>query len=67
MLAGQVMFGGVVSWTVTLKWQTLALPASSKAAQKTVVLPMGNWLPEAGEQRMKILPGAEQLSVAVVT
>ena len=33
ILAGQAMVGGVVSTTVTVKLQTLALPLSSKAAQ----------------------------------
>jgi hypothetical protein len=67
MLAGQeVKAGALVSRTFTVKWQMLALPASSNAAQNTVVTPFGKTLPELGEQRMKILAGAEQLSVAEV-
>lgn len=65
MLPGQVIAGGVVSRTVTLKWQTAALPASSKAAQNTEVVPMGNSLPEVAEQKRKMLSGLEQLSVAL--
>src|SRR5258706_9530922 len=67
MLAGhEVKAGALVSRTLTVKWQMLALPASSNAAQKTVLTPFGKTLPELGEQRMKMLAGAEQLSVADV-
>src|SRR6266568_1015239 len=61
MSGGQVITGGVVSTTVTLKWQTLALSLASNAAQCTTVGPGGNKLPEDGEQKTV---GFGQLSVA---
>ena len=45
MLLGQVIRGGCVSWTVTVKLHLLLLPTPSVAVQLTVVLPSGKKLP----------------------
>ena len=61
-LAGQVIDGGWVSLTVTVKVQEPVLFELSVAVQVTVVVPLGKVEPEAGEQTT-VVPG--QLSVAV--
>ena len=50
MLDGQVMRGGMVSRTVTVKLQELLLPRPSVAVQFTVVVPSGKRLPDGGLQ-----------------
>jgi hypothetical protein len=60
--AGQVMVGGSVSLTVTVKVHMPTLPAASVAEQVTVVVPTGKAEPDAGEQVTAPTPG--QLSVA---
>src|SRR6266571_2877058 len=63
MLAGQVAITGAsLSLTVTLKVQALVLPLPSVAVQVTIVVPLTNVLPLAGEQTTGAVP---QLSVAV--
>ena len=62
MFVGQVISGGVVSRTVTVKLQLLALPEPSVAVQVTVVMPRGRHEPEGGLQAA-VTPG--QLSDAV--
>jgi hypothetical protein len=62
MLAGQVMLGGAVSFTVTVKLQLATLPAASVAVQVTVFVPLKKTLPLVGVQ-LTVTP--EQLSVAV--
>ena len=63
MLAGHTMLGGVVSRaTVTVNGQVVRLVQSSVAVQVTVVVPMGNRLPDGGEQETVTLVSA--LSVA---
>lgn len=49
MLAGQVIEGGCVSLTVTVKVQVAVLPDESDTVQVTVVVPFGKKEPEAGE------------------
>jgi hypothetical protein len=61
ILAGQVIVGGCVSFTVTVNVQAETLPAASVAVEVTVVVPIGKKLPEAGELTT-VTPG--QLSVA---
>ena len=61
MLAGQVIDGGCVSLTVTVKVQKPVLFELSVAVQVTVVVPFGKVEPEAGTQ-LTVTP--EQLSVA---
>ena len=62
--------GSSVSFTVTVKVETVLLPAASVAVQVTVVVPTGNWLPEAGLQttvtpgQLSIAAGAVKLTVA---
>jgi hypothetical protein len=48
--AGQVMTGGCVSLTVTLKVHDTGLPFSSSAVQVTLVVPTGKNEPGAGVQ-----------------
>src|SRR5436190_2034080 len=63
MLAGQAAITGFsVSFTVTVKVQTLVLPVESAAVQVTVLVPLPNVEPLAGRQAT-ITPA--QLSVAV--
>jgi hypothetical protein len=62
MLAGQVIVGGCVSVTVTVKLQLAWLFDASVAVQFTVVVPNGNCELEAGVQ-LKLAPG--QLSLTV--
>ena len=61
MLAGQVIVGGWLSTTVTVKEQVETLFAMSLAEQFTVVVPMGNVAPEGGVQ---LFEKSEQLSIA---
>jgi hypothetical protein len=61
-LAGQLIVGGVVSVTVTVKLQVAARPAPSVAVQVTVVAPNEKAEPEGGVQTTL---GAPQLSLAV--
>jgi len=61
MLAGQVIVGGWLSTTVTLKLQVPVLPEESVAVQVTVFVPLANVLPEAGAQTTVAPP---QLSLA---
>jgi hypothetical protein len=56
------MVGACVSFTVTVKVQVAVLPEASVAVEVTVVVPVGNRLPEAGTL-VTTTPG--QLSVAV--
>ena len=62
ILAGQVITGTCVSFTVTVNWQVLILPDASVAVTVTVVVPTGKKLPDAGTL-VTTTPG--QLSVAV--
>jgi len=62
MLAGQVMAGGSVSLTVTVKEQVAIFPEGSVAVQLTVVVPFGKAEPDAREQVTVTWP---ELSVAV--
>jgi len=62
MSAGQVMLGGAVSATATVKVHELPLPRLSVALQVTVVTPPGKTLPEGGVQTGVI--GPSQLSTA---
>jgi hypothetical protein len=59
---GQVITGGSVSFTVTVKEHVAVLPAASVAVQVTVVFPTGKKVPDAGVQ-VAVAPG--QLSVTV--
>jgi hypothetical protein len=47
---GQVIFGASLSRTVTVNWHCDLLPEASLAVQVTVVTPLLNLDPEAGEQ-----------------
>ncbi|MDN4594488.1 hypothetical protein NWF35_11350, partial [Polycladomyces subterraneus] len=62
ILAGQVIVGGSVSCTVTVKAQLSVFPVPSDAVQVTVVVPTGKKEPEGGEQ-VTVTPG--QLEVGV--
>ena len=62
ILAGQVIDGCWVSFTVTVKLQLLWLPAVSEAVQLTVVVPLGKTEPLAGVHAG--VPTPEQLSEA---
>ena len=62
MLAGQVIEGGCVSCTVTVKPQVAVLPDVSIAVAVTAVVPFGNVEPDGG-LTATITPG--QLSDAV--
>ena len=59
LLAGQVITGGCVSFTVTVNVQELLWPRSSDTLQVTVVVPTGKNVPLAGEH--VAAPGVEQL------
>ena len=61
-LAGQEIEGGCVSFTVTVKLQEALFPLASLTEQDTVVVPLGNVAPLAGEQVTEPTPG--QLSEA---
>jgi len=60
--AGQLMDGGWLSTTVTVKLQLPVLPEESVAVQVTVLAPLANVLPEAGEQTTVAVP---QLALTV--
>jgi hypothetical protein len=63
--AGTLTDGGVVSPTVTLKLAGFeVLPWESVAVHVTVVVVMGNVLPEAGEQVAPIVPSTRSLAEA---
>ena len=62
MFEGQVICGGSVSRTITVKLQLLELPQSSVAETLTVFVPFANSEPEGGEQTT-VVP--EQASLAV--
>ena len=62
-LAGQVIVGGCVSFTVTVNAQVALFPAVSMTEQVTVVVPTGNEEPDGGLQVGVSAPS--QLSVAV--
>jgi hypothetical protein len=61
-VAGQVMTGNSVSFTVTVKLQLAVLPEASVAVQMTLLVPLANVLPLVGAQ-LTVTP--EQLSVAI--
>jgi hypothetical protein len=61
--AGQVICGGCVSLTVTVKLQVLLLPLPSRAVLVTVVTPMGKAKPLAGTL---VTLASAQLSLAVM-
>ena len=60
--AGQVIEGGCVSLTVTVKLQEAVLFEVSVAVQVTVVVPFGKVAPDCGTQ---LTVGFEQFSLAV--
>ena len=62
MLAGQLMVGGVTSFTVIVNVHVEVFPPPSVAVAVTVEVPRANVLPDAGEYPI-VVPG--QLSVAV--
>jgi hypothetical protein len=59
-----MIVGGVVSWMVTVKLQTLVLPLWSVAMQTTVFVPSANNEPEGGRQTT--VGFVSQVSVAEV-
>ena len=61
---GQLIIGGSVSLTVTLKEQLAVLPLASVATQFTVVLPLGKVDPLGGAQ-LTLAPGQLSLAEAV--
>jgi hypothetical protein len=63
--AGQVIIGGVVSTTVTVKLQLLLLPLASVVVQVTVVVPSGKSEPEAGTQATVGLVSQTSLALAL--
>jgi hypothetical protein len=63
LLVGQVITGGVVSTTVTVKLHEALFPLASVAVQVTVVVPIRKVLPDAGVQT--ITGFGSQMSVAV--
>src|SRR5579871_2783890 len=66
MFAGTFeMTGGFVSWTVTVSVPLPTLPAASFAEQVTVVAPIGNVEPDAGEQVGVNFPLTRSVAVAV--
>ena len=62
MLAGQLITGAWLSFTVTVKLHEEVLPATSVVVQVTVVVPFEKVEPEGGSQT-KVTP--EQLSLIV--
>jgi hypothetical protein len=60
MPGGQMMVGGCISTTLTMKLQALVLPQASVAVQWTLVSPTGKVEPLGGEQ-LKL--AVEQLSL----
>jgi len=65
MLAGQVMFGLVVSTTVTVKEPVPVLPWPSLAEQLTGVLPRLKALPDAGLQVIATDPAQVSFALAL--
>ena len=69
MFAGNVSVGEVVSGgggvTVTLKLPDVLFPAGSEAVHRTLVVPTGKVLPEAGVHARFNVEGASSGSVAV--
>jgi hypothetical protein len=63
ILAGQVITGGCVSFTVTVKLQFDEFFEASVTVQVTVVVPLGKVEPDAGTQVGLPTPG--QLSLTV--
>ena len=63
LLSGQVIAGGWVSFTLTVKEQVAVLPEESATVQLTVVVPLAKNEPEAGEHVGAPTPG--QLSLTV--
>jgi hypothetical protein len=61
MFVGQMITGGCVSLTLTVKLHIVVVPEVSVAAQVTVVVPFGNIEPDAGLQDT---PTPGQLSFA---
>jgi hypothetical protein len=61
-LTGQVITGGSVSLTVTLKLQLAVFPLASSAVQVTMLVPLAKALPLVG---LQVTVALEQLSVAV--
>jgi len=66
LLAGQLIVGFSVSLTVTVNWQLPVLPCASVAEHVTVVVPLANVEPDAGEQLTAPTPGQLSLAVGVV-
>ena len=67
MLPGQaVKVGPWLSVTVTVKLHELLLPEVSEAVQVTVVTPLANAVPEAGEHVTVRAPSQASLAVGVV-
>src|ERR1041384_2890917 len=64
MLVGQVMIGGWVSFTVTVKLHVAVFVEVSVAVQLTVLVPFANVEPLAGAQ-LAVTPGQLSLTVAV--
>jgi hypothetical protein len=64
MLVGQVMIGGWVSFTVTVKLHVAVFVEVSVAVQVTVLVPFANVEPLAGVQ-LAVTPGQLSLAVAV--
>src|SRR5512140_3361274 len=58
-----LIMGGSLSVTVTVKLQVLALPEESTARQRTVVVPIGNALPDATLVEGVSAPSALSLAV----
>jgi hypothetical protein len=63
--AGTLIAGGVVSVTVTVNVADALLPAASRAVHVTVVAPVANTLPEAGEHAVASLPSTLSLALAL--
>ena len=62
-VAEAVIVGGVMSILIPLTTQVAVLPAASVAVQVTVVVPLGNAVPEGGSQTT--FTGPEPLSLVV--
>jgi len=74
MLAGQVIVGACISFTVTVKLQLELLPDASLTEQLTVVMPLANVAPEAGLHvgaptpgQLSLTAGAAKLTAAEQT
>ena len=66
MFAGQVIDGGCVSFTVTVKLQLDWFPDASPTLQVTVVVPFGNVDPEAGLHTGVPTPGQLSLTTGAL-